>query len=437
MKKLLLIAVVIMGLVMMNPGNAMAEDVVELTYWHAMSGITQDHIEDQVERFNELYDDIEVSVEYQGSYRDVLDTTQAALRAGNPPHVIQSFEISTRQLIDMGAFIPLEETLEGVDWDQYLDPVTQYYNVEDVLYSMPYNSSNPILYYNKDLFEEAGLDPEQPPETFQELTEYSEQIVESGAAEHGWVMPLHSWFFEQWMANMGSVFANNENGRLERPTSLDLDQAAEDILGWWDAEYQADNYVNPGVEAWGESRSIFAGQRAAIAIDSTAAIAPKTASAEEQGFELGTGYLPIHEDYDRHGTTIGGGSLWVIDGHTPEETEAAGEFVRFLSSPEEQVDWHKTTGYFPVHEEAVEMLEEEGYYEDNPNHATAINQLRETENIPATQGAMIGPFPEIRTQITDAAQYVFGGEKSVAEALQDAEAESETIMERYRRVVVD
>jgi len=431
------IFLLVLGLILFSAGPVEAE-VIEIDYWHAMSGITEDKIETQVERFNELHDNIEVSVEYQGGYRDVLDATQAAYRAGNPPHVIQSFEISTRQLIDMGIFVPLQRTLEDVDWDVFLDPVTDYYNVEGELYSMPYNSSNPILYINEDIFEEAGLDPDNPPETFQEVTEYSQQIIESGAAEYGWVMPLHSWFFEQWMANMGQDLANNENARIDRATSLHLDsEAAIDIFTWWNNEYQQGNFVNPGVEAWQESRSIFAAQRAAMAIDSTAAIAPKLAAAEEEGFQVSTGYLPIHEDYERHGTIIGGGSLWVLDGHAQEEIEAAAELVMYLSDAAQQAEWHKVTGYFPVHEDAVTMLEEEGWYEENPNHRTALNQLLDTKQVTATQGALLGPFPRIRTQVTDAMQYVFGDEKTVEEALLDAMTESETILEDYRRIVVD
>jgi len=432
-----IVLMLVLGLVFFAAGDV-AADVIEIEYWHAMSGMTEDMIEEQVEAFNELHDNIHVNVEYQGSYRDVLDATQAAYRGGNPPHVIQSFEISTRQLIDMDIFVPLQDTLEGVDWDVFLDPVTNYYNVDDRLYSMPYNSSNPILYINQDIYEEAGLDPDSPPETFDEMIEHSEQIVESGAADYGWVMPLHSWFFEQWMANMGQDFANHENGRTERPDSVHLEsQAAQDIFEWWDYNYQNDLYVNPGVEAWQESRSIFASESAGIAIDSTAAIAPKLASAEEQGFSVKTGYMPIHDDYERHGTTIGGGSLWVIDGHTAEELEAAGELVMFLSGAEQQAEWHKETGYFPVHEDAIDILEDEGWYDENPNHKTALDQLLDTQSVSSTQGALIGPFPEIRTQITDAMQYVWGEEKTVEEALMDAKADSEGILSNYQRIIVD
>ncbi|MFW6230378.1 MAG: ABC transporter substrate-binding protein [Halanaerobium sp.] len=427
----------VLGLIFVAAGNLDAQEV-EIEYWHAMSGMKEDMIEEQVEAFNELHDDIHVNVEYQGSYRDVLDTTQAAFRDENSPHVIQSSGILTRQLIDMDIFVPLQDTLEDVDWDEFLDPVTNYYNVDGKLYSMPYNSSNPILYINQDIYEEAGLDPDSPPETFDEMIEHSEEIVESGAADYGWVMPLHSWFFEQWMANMGQDLANNENGRAGRPDSLHLDsEAAQDIFEWWNYNYQEELYVNPGLEDWQESRSIFASQNAGIAIGSTADITSKLDSAEEKDFSIKTGYLPIHDDYERHGTTIGGGSLWVIDGHPQEEIEAAGKLVIYLSSAEQQAEWHKETDYFPVHEDSIEILEDDGWYEDNPNHQTALNQLLDTQSVTSTQGALIGSFPEIRAQVTDAMQYVWEEEKSVEEALKDAKMEAEDILRNYQRIIVD
>ncbi|MFN2364116.1 MAG: ABC transporter substrate-binding protein [Halarsenatibacteraceae bacterium] len=433
MRKIIITSLILGLLVAGFAANVQAQ--VEIKYWHAMSGLTEDFIAETVDRFNELNDDIHVEVEYQGSYRDVMNATQAAIRTGNAPHVIQSFEISTQQLIDMDIFIPLEDTLDDVDWDAFIEPVTDYYRVDGKLYSMPYNSSNPILYYNKDIFEEAGLDPERPPQTYSEMIEYSKQIVESGAARHGFVMPLHGWFFEQWMANIGGEFVDNNNGRSGRATSLLLGQEAEDIMEWWKTMYDNEYYVNPGVENWSQSRQIFASQQAAMAIDSTAAVNLKLNAGEDQGFEVGTGFMPIHDDYERHGTVIGGGSLWVVDGHSDADTEAAGRLIRFLSSAEEQVEWHKNTGYFPVHKDSIALLEEENWFEDNPAYKTALDQLQQTRQVTATQGALIGNFPEIRTIVTDAVQDIFQEERTIEEALERAMERAESAMNEYNRVM--
>lgn len=435
MKKTLSVALVVLLVVALS-SVAMAK--IEIMYWHAMSGLLGQAIDEQVRMFNESQDRIHVEVEYKGSYRDTLNATTAAVRAGNAPHVIQSFEISTRQLIDMGIFVPLQEGLpEGmVDWDEFLPQVTDYYRLDDVLYSMPYNSSNPILYINKDIFEAAGLDPNKPPETFAEVMEYSRQIVESGAARHGLVAPLHTWFFEQWMANMGADLVNYDNGRSGRATELLLDQPqAEVIFQWWKDMYDAGYYVNPGVENWSQSRQIFAAQQVGMAIDSTAAVATKVRTAADEGFELGTGFLPISEDFERHGTIIGGGSLWVLGVHSDEYIEAAAELVVFLSRPDVQAEWHKGTGYFPVHEDALPILEAENWFEQNPPYATAMEQLLATKPVTSTQGAIIGPFPEIRTVIIDALQEVFQDDKTVEQALADAVVRGNRVLAEYNRVI--
>lgn len=436
MKRVVLFVVMALLLVSFS---SLASDKVVIQYWHAMSGPLGEAVERGVDAFNASQDRVFVEVEYKGSYRDTLNATIAAIRAGNPPHIIQNFEIATQQLIDMGLFLPLEDSLpEGtVDWDNdFLSPVVNYYRVDGKLYSMPYNSSNPIFFYNKDLFREAGLDPEKPPTTFEEVLEFSRQIQESGAAPHGIVWPLHSWFFEQWMANMGADLADQDNGRSGRATTVLLeDPAAHDIISWWNQLYQEDLWVNTGVENWSQSRQVFAAQRVAMTIDSTAATVSHLRAAEEQGFELGSGFLPIAEKYDRHGVTIGGGTLWIVDGHSQEETEAAGEFVVFLSRPQSQADWHKGTGYFPVHVDAMDILEDEGWFDDNPIYGVAVDQLMATKNITATQGALFGNFPEIRTIITDAIQQILQGDKTVEQALADAKTTGEARIHDYNRVI--
>lgn len=431
------IALLVVLLVVLSVSSfAMAK--VQIQYWHAMSGLLGSAIDAQVDLFNASQDRIHVEVEYKGSYRDTLNATTAALRTGTAPHVIQSFEISTQQLIDMGLFLPLEDAFPPgtVDWDKFLAPVVDYYRVDGKLWSMPYNSSNAILYYNKDIFVKAGLDPEKPPTTFEEVIEYSQQIMDSGAARHGIVWPLHTWFFEQWMANMGANLVDKDNGRTGRATTVLLEQdQASTILNWWKGLYETEMWVNPGVENWSQSRQIFAAQQAGMAIDSTAALSAKMNAGKEHGFGVGTGYIPISEDYERHGVVIGGGSLWVLGVHNDEETEAAGELVQFLSSAAVQAEWHKGTGYFPVHEDSLAILAEEKWFENNPGYKTAMDQLLESKPITATQGARMGNFPEVRTIITDAIQEVMQGQKTVEVALRDAKVRAESAMAEYNRVI--
>jgi len=412
--------------------------VTKITFWHAMGGVRTPFIARMVDDFNLTHPGIVVSVEFKGSYRDTLNATIAAARAGNPPHVVQVFEIGTLENIDSGIFVPVEDlTKPGeVLWEDFLDPVLNYYRIGGKLYSMPWNSSNPVLYYNKTIFKKAGLDPEKPPQTFEEVLEYGRKIKESGAAEAAITWPLHSWFFEQWMADMGQDLVDQDNGRSGRATKINLDSdAAKRIFEWWKQLYDEGLWVNPGLEAWGPARQNFISGTTAMLISSTSDVTQMEIAATEQGFELGTGFIPIPADLKRHGVVIGGASLWITKDHPQEELEAAKEFVLWMAEPAQQIRWHQGTGYFPIRKSAVDVLELTGWFDTHPTYRAAFDQLMATEPIPATQGALIGRFREVRSIIEEAVEKVITGAASVDDALAEAKAKCEKEIAEYERVV--
>jgi len=142
---------------------------VKIQFWHAMGGWRIELLQNMAEDFMKTHPDIEVEVQYTGSYRDTLNKLVAAVQGGTPPHVVQIYEIGTQFMIDSGIAVPIGDLIEkdpSFDVGKFLPQVLDYYRVKGKLYSMPFNSSNPILYYNKTLFKEVGLDPNKPPRTF-------------------------------------------------------------------------------------------------------------------------------------------------------------------------------------------------------------------------------------------------------------------------------
>jgi sn-glycerol 3-phosphate transport system substrate-binding protein len=422
-----------------QPEQAPAEEgVTNVVFWHAMGGDRVELIAGMVDDFNASHPNINVSVEYKGSYRDTLNATLAAARGGGvPPHVVQVFEIGTLPNIDSGVFVPVEDLInEGeVEWDDFLNPVLDYYRVDGKLYSMPWNSSNAILYVNQDILEEAGLDPESPPQTFEEVVEMGHQIVDSGAAESATTWPLHTWFFEQWMADMGQVLVNNENGRAGAPTEINLEsEAARRIFEWWDQLYKEGLWINPGIENWAQARQNFISGQVAMLISSTSDVTQMENAAAEQDFNVTTAFIPIPADVERHGVVIGGASLWITKDHPTEELQAAKDFVLWMSEPEQQVRWHKGTGYFPIRQSAIDMLEEEGWFEEHPSYKAAFDQLLATQPSPATQGALLGVFPEARTLIEEAVEKVITDQASIDDALAEADTKTEEAMADYNEL---
>ena len=419
-------------------GFVVAQEKTQITFWHAMSGTRELLIQRMVDDFNLTHPGIEVAVEYKGSYRDTLNAAQAAAVAGNAPHVLHSFEVGTQQLLDMGIFALAEDLIDEygvvIPWDDYLAAALNYYKIGGRQASFPWNSSNSILYYNKTLLDAAGVTMPREP-TFEDIIAISNAVISAGVAEAGITWPMHSWFFEQWMAELGANLVNNDNGRSGYATEINLlDPAAITIMSWWKELYDKGLWVNPGRENWSQARQNFTTQRVAMMISSTSDVNLTENAAFEGGWEVGTAFMPVPLGFERHGVVIGGGSLWVTKDHPDAELKAATELVVYMSQVSQDIEWHQGTGYFALRTTSLQALALEGWYELHPNYKTASDQLAETQIMTATQGALAGVFPEIRTFIEDAAEEVYGG-TPVGEALAKAKALIDQALVDYKELM--
>ncbi len=170
-------------------------------------------------------------------------------------------------------------------------------------------------------------------------------------------------------------------------------------------------------------------------ITSTADIRNNDAAAQEAGFRMGVGFLPIPDGVERNGVVIGGASIWLTDGHPQEELEAAVDFMLYLGNTENMVTWHKTTGYYPIRYSSNEVLDAEGWFTEDPRFLVAYNQLRETKTNYASAGALLGSFLQTRTIIEQAAQSVIDGGADPAEALAAAKVLADEALAEYNALV--
>lgn len=406
---------------------------VKVTLWHSMGGENKNIMDGLINEFNTTQSEVEVQAIYRGTYPEVLNAAIASARAGTAPTLVQIYEVGSLAAIDSGVFVPIDEflTRDMVDWSDYMDAVFNYYQVAGRQWSMPFNSSSAILYINADLFRKAGLDPNNPPSTYSEIIEASKQIVKSGAAPYGITWPLHTWFVEQWMAEQGAPLVNNDNGRSARPTSINTDSAEmKRIFTWWKQLYDEKLWINAGVEDWDQANALFMGQQVAMEITSTSDVTFLTQAGKEAGFEVITAQLPVPDEVPRVGVVPGGASIWVVGNKPKAESEAAIKFLIWMSAPEQQVKWHKGTGYFPIRKSAVDLLEKEGWFKENPNFEVALKQVLDTQSSIGTQGALIGRFQEVRDILEEAFQKVMGG-STVDAALKDAKTKIERSFADY------
>ena len=411
--------------------NAASKDEKVIYFWHAFSDAPRSGwIEERAAEFNALQSDFTVVAEAKGSYRDTLQAAVLADKQGSAPHIVQIFEVGSQLAFDTGIFKPIGE-IGSFDTSDYIQPVLNYYTINGTVNSIPFNSSSPVLYINKDKMVEAGFDADYVPDTFSDVINVLETARSKGVEGSRFSMNLHGWFFEQWMAEQGAMLVNNGNGRDGRATETLLDSAAALKIGNFMSELAAkDLYTYTGkFEDWGGSDAIFQEGKAIMHITSTADLG-NISSAVEGKFTLGVGYLPIADGTERNGTVIGGASVWVAKNHPEDELTAARDFILYMTNTENMVSWHKLTGYYPVRESSIDALKDEGWFDSDANQIVAFNQLLETKTNKATAGAVAGTLTDNRTIIETALQKIIQG-ADVKAALAEAKELSDAKLAEY------
>lgn len=408
---------------------------LHISFWHSMTGGKGQLLKSLAEEFNskpEFKDHIEVHLEFIGSYEEGLNKLRTALLGGRGPHVVQITDIGTKVMIDSNAIVPLQKF---IDQDpefpiaQILPALKRYYQLGGVFYSLPFASSNPILYYNVDWFNMAGI--KKAPTTFAELEDAATKLAVPAEKKFGLTWPLNSWFFEQFIAKQGAVLIKPTNGREGSAVECDyLSPEAQEFMGLWARMVKNKVFANVG-RGWDPAEQNFLAGRVGMLITSTSDIFEVSKQAQ---FKLGTAAIPGPQGMNsKGGTIIGGNSLWILKNKPENEQQATYQFVKFMASQEVQKKWHTNTGYFPIRADVIESLKKEGFYEKNPNAYTAIEQLKASPDLPATRGALMGMFPQAREHIMTAIEEILSGHKTVEAALRNAKTKSDFSLRRYER----
>jgi sn-glycerol 3-phosphate transport system substrate-binding protein len=404
-----------------------------IEFWHAMSGSRLKVLEKIVNDFNSMHPDIEVVPVFTGTYEETLTKFIAAYRTGTAPHIVQVYEVGTQTMIDSGAIIPVYQIPEILgetwDWGQYILPILLYYSVDGNLWSFPFNSSTSMLYYNKDHFRAAGLDPNKPPTTWDEVEEYGKKLIEAGIVKNVIAFGWPDWQFEQQLALHNHLYADNDNGRAGLATKVMWpDEFSIKVFETWTRLAQEGILIYAGVEY--DPNAAFTSGAISMLLQSTSSLDGILKTAK---FEVGTSFLPRFPGEPIGNSVVGGASLWVRKGLSYDELRAVWEFFKYLGNTDVTIYWHKNTGYFPATNAAVKQLMDEGWFAKSPNHLTAFLQIligrRDTA---ASIGVRLGPFVAIRDYIRSAMEKAFSGALSPADALAEAAAKANAALEEYR-----
>ncbi|MFC4388895.1 ABC transporter substrate-binding protein [Gracilibacillus marinus] len=381
-----------------------------VTFWHAMGGAAQEALNKIVDDYNSSQDKIQVNAEYQGTYDEALTKFHTVAGTDSAPTMIQVFEIGTMSMINSGQIEPIQNYVDkdGYDMSGLEENIINYYKIDGKFYSMPFNSSTPVMYYNKDAFEAAGLDPENPPATYEEIQEASKKIKENNPEMKGFALQAYGWLFEQLLANQGALLMNNDNGRTDTPTEIGFtEEQGKSIFNWVNQMIEDDTFANYGTN--GDNMvSGFLAEDVAMFMQSSASARDVIDNAS---FDVGIAFIPHPESTEREGVVIGGASLWMVDGKEQAEKDAAWEFMKYLQTKEVQAEWHVGTGYFAINPEAYNESIVQDAYETMPQLRVTVDQLQSTKSSYATQGAIMDMIPEGRRIIETALETVYNGGK--------------------------
>lgn len=409
----------------------------EIQWWHAFTGRLGDLLAEQIAEFNASQSNFVVVGSHKGNYSETLNAGIAAFRAGEQPDIMMVFEVGTATMMAAkGAVKPVYEVMAdaGVafDPDAYLGAVKGYYTTTDGdMLSLPYNSSTPVLYVNRNAFSAAGLDPDMDLSTWQNVDAALEGL-KNGGAECPLTTAWQSWVHLENMSAWHNVsFASKENGFGGLDTELAFNGPVQvqhiQKMGDWARDGK---FIYAGRR--NEGGANFRAGDCALFTESSAGYAGVKAEAE---FDFEIRPLPYWAGVEGapQNTIIGGSSLWVMAGQTPEEYKGVAEFLNFLSTSDIQAKWHQNTGYLPITLAAADQTKAEGFYTANPG--TEIAGMQMTGKIPTgnSKGLRLGSFDQIRGIIDEELEAVWAGDKTAQAAMDSAVERGNVLLRRFEQ----
>lgn len=441
MRRIMMAAAVALGLA--TPAAAQ-QAPVEIQFWHGLAQPLGGLLEGFANEFNQSQNRYRIVSSFRGSYPETMVAAIAGFRAGTAPHIVQMFEVGTGTMMAAGRAVrPLHELLaeQGVqiNWDDYLPPIRGYYSLPDGrMMSMPFNSSTAVMFWNRDHFQRAGLNTDQPPTTWQEVEQAARRLKAAGIAcpmSTAWPTWLHieqmSALHDVPLATRGNGFGGlNTELRINNPLML---RHIGNLVAW----QREGLFRYGGRDAAGDA--LFPSGECSIVFGSSGL---RARIVREARFQWGTAMLPYYNDVPGapRNSIIGGASFWVMNrgpnaARSAEEWRGVAEFFRFLSQPQIAARWHTETGFLPVTRAAYGQVRTAGYYQQNPGADIPIEQLlrgggQMTEN---TRGIRLGGFVEIRNIIQEEIERAFQGQQTAEQALANATTRGNQVLRNFER----
>ena len=399
--------------------SAAAETELTMYYPIAVGGALTEVVDGIVADFEAANPDIKVDAIYSGNYDDTRVRALSALASGEPAQLAVMFSIDAYDLIEQDLVVAFED-IDGVnpDWlDSFYPALMANSRIEGKTWGIPFQRSTIVAYYNKEKFREAGLDPESPPATWDELISMGKALTKDGT--YGLMIP--STGYPYWMFQALAIQNGKEVMSNDGLTTYFDDDAVVDTLAFWLSLSQEHGIMPTGTVEWGTLRQAFLEGQTAMMWHSTGNL---TAVKNNASFDFGVAELPANV---RPGSPTGGGNFYVFKDTSPEEKAAALKLIEFMTAPEQAATWSIKTGYMGVSPAAYETEALMAYTEEFPPALVARNQL---ENAVAEFSTF--ETARVREGLNNAIQAALTGAKSPADALAEAQAAAARLLRDYQ-----
>ena len=404
----------------------------ELQWWHAMGGRLGEVVDEIATNYNASQSEYEIIPTYKGGYEDTMTAGIAAFRAKQQPHIIQIFDAGAATIINApGATIPVADLMQeygkGFDIEDYIEGVRYFYaDSAGKMIGMPFNASTPLLYFNKEAFAKAGIT--NPPATWEEFEEMAPKLKAAGytalAQSHSpWILS------ENFHSRHNLQLATGNNGYDS--TDVEILYNNDSMKMHWGKmkEWLDNGHYGFYGRAWGDNQDAFVQKKVAMWMGSSGSFGGLKKSTD---FEFGTTFLPYWKSVidEPKGTFIGGAALFAMSGKPDAEYKGVADFFSYMTNPENQVFWHKETGYVPITTAAYDVAKAEGYYNESPDAEVGILQLSQPGG-EWTKGYRLGYYVQIRDVMYSKFDDIFSGKLSVDDAFAEMEAESNKLLARF------
>ncbi|ARN19082.1 ABC transporter substrate-binding protein [Piscinibacter gummiphilus] len=403
-----------------------AQTRISMYYPVSVGGPLTQVVDKLVGEFQQANPDVKVEAIYAGNYDDARMKAMAALKAGTPVQTSVLFSIDLHELKDQGVIRPFDDfvkTAEDKAWLQGFYPaLMENGRAEGKTWGIPFQRSTIVMFYNKDAFRQAGLDPEKAPRTWAEMRAAAAKLVrtENGATTR-WGMMIPSTGYAYWMFGAlakqnGQLLANpaGTQTRFNQPKTIEA-------LEFW-SSLSKDGLSPKGLIEWGTLRQNFVEGKTAMMWHTTGNL---TAVLKEAKFDVGVAQLPANTE---PGSPTGGGNFYLFKSGSDAEQQAAFRLVKFLTAPERSAEWSVATGYVGVSAASYATPALKKYAETVPQALVARDQLSV-----ATAELSTHQAGRVRKVLDDAIQSVITGQQDAKTALDGAQAQADRVLKPYQR----